>query len=123
ARTGPEVSPAFVITCAFVRIVPVRETTKPEPWAAVPPKYEKTVTTPGERLAKIRAGAKPDETAGTAGRRTTARVGRGWRASRTPTVFVELPPTSPAARPIPSAAAAPTTAQASARAATRTSGL
>ena len=51
ARTAPVVSPAFVITCAFVRIVPSRETTKPEPCWPAPPRNENTVTTPGERSA------------------------------------------------------------------------
>ena len=51
------------ITCADVRITPVRSTTKPDPSSseAAPgfaPKYEKTVTTPGARSAKIRFGAK-----------------------------------------------------------------
>ena len=57
----PTASPAFVITCAFVRIVPSGETTKPEPWAPWPSVNVKTVTTPGERSAKMRAGEKADD--------------------------------------------------------------
>jgi hypothetical protein len=45
-------SPAVVITCALVRITPRPETTKPEPWPALPSgleKYETIVTTPEAR--------------------------------------------------------------------------
>ena len=117
-------SPAFVITWAFVRIVPSAEMTKPEPWAPWPPVYVKTVTTPGERSAKIRAGEKlPEPIAGeatvtwVAAARPFAAAGEGART----TTVVELP-TRPVARPMPSAAAAPSTAQTRARRTTRTGG-
>src|SRR5947207_7204290 len=114
-------APAFVITCALVRIVPVCETTKPEPWAPTPPKYAKTVTTPGERSAKTRAAEKPDDGAAANGGLTRAAgVAVVAAGSRTTTVSVVEPPSRPAARPSPSAAAAPSAAQITARRATRT---
>ena len=115
------VSPAFVITCAFVRIVPVGETTNPEPCAAVPSaKYEKTVTTPGERWAKIRAAEKPDAKAGAIERTAAGRLVTAGAAWTTTVSVVELPPTRPVTRPMPSPAAVPTRAAARATRATRT---
>ena len=108
-------SPAFVITCAFVRITPFGETTNPEPCAALPSaKYEKTVTTPGERWAKTRAAEKPGAVTRAADRTAAGRLDGAACVCTTTVSVVECPPTSPAARPIPSAAAAPT------KAATRT---
>src|SRR5256885_14087899 len=117
ARTAPAVSPAFVITCAFVRIVPLRETTKPEPWAATPPKYENTVTTPGARRAKTRAAGNADgDAAAGAAARTAAGASWAGTGARTTTVSVVVePPTRPNARPRPGAAAGPGGAQISAR--------
>ena len=66
------VSPAFVITCALVRIVPSPRTTKPEPCAPESPTYVNTVTTPGERAAKICAGEKAEPPSGSAAVRAAA---------------------------------------------------
>jgi len=104
-----------VITWAFVRIVPSRSTTKPEPWEPTPPKYENTVTTPGERAAKIRAAENP------AVRDASFTVTvRGGACS---TTVVVCAANSPAARPIPSAASPPATAQTSAKTGRRTGRL
>ena len=111
-----------MITCALVRIVPSRLTTKPEPCASEVPTYVNTVTTPGDRAAKMRAGEKDEPPSGTAAERAAASApaADGPAGRRTTTVWVVEPPTSPVTRPIPSAAAAPRPASRRASNTTRT---
>ena len=93
SRPAPEVE---TITCADVRTTPDLSTTKPEPSSSdeapgFAPKYEKTVTTPGARCAKIRCGAKPFASTGL---ETTTIEGTDERTSGSRTRTVCCPPLS-----------------------------
>ena len=70
------------------------------------------MTTPGDLRAKIRAAEKPAATEGATERTAAGRLVAAGAACTTTVSVVRPPPTSPVARPIPSAAAAPTRAAA-----------